>query len=151
MTEKDWLDAEKLPVLTVGECRMWNFRVPGVDVERASDGDWISLAWDEAYRFAVRFLEKMEVPSDGVTAILGHPSVDEPEIRTEDLSATTRQRLYDIHRIRLALLLLYPDQLDTQRMALHLMNSAFGTSLLQKMTEGDTEQVRRWLEGRLNF
>jgi len=41
MTEKDWLDAEKLPLLTVGECRMWNFRFPGVDVERAAEEDWI--------------------------------------------------------------------------------------------------------------
>lgn len=151
MTERDWLDAEKLPVLTVGECRMWNFRAPGVDIESVADDDWIFLPWDEAYRLAIRFLEKMEIPNDDIATILGEQPIGESEVRVRELSATTRRRLYDVHRIRLALLLLYPEQQDVQRVALHSTSSAFGSSLLQQMIAGGTDRVRRWLEGRLTL
>lgn len=128
---------------------MWNFRVPGVDIDRGAEDAWIFLPWSEAYRFAVRFLEQMEVSSSDINAILDRPS-DESEIRARELSATTRKRLFDVPRIRLALLVLCPDQQEIQRTALHSMNSVFGASLLKMMTAGDTAHVRQLLEGRLN-
>lgn len=143
-------EAAMMPLITGGELRMWNFTMPGLDTDAVADDQWVVMDWKAAYLRAVEFLRDMGASEEDVSAILTVTSGLREIEHCKSLSAEVRRRLFDIHRIRLAILLLYPSQKENQRVVFSGKNEYFGgRSMCEVMTLSGTAEVRRWLEGRL--
>lgn len=139
--------SDGLPVLTAGEMRMWNFTAKNVDLFSAPDGQWITTSWAHAYRLAVAFLSEMGIDDEVIREILNLDSVPE-----DSVPLATRWRLYDVHRIRIALLLLYPSQPDIQRHWLTARGKRFANQPpLELMRGSGLRDVRCALEASLNY
>lgn len=144
-------DAEMMPLVTGGELRMWNLNLPGIDVAKLEEDQWVLMAWRQAYLFAVRFLDQIGMSWEAIQKTLSLPegvtNQDVPEV----LSLQTRHRLYDVHRMRIAIMILYPNQADHQKSWFtsrqHNLN---GRTPLEIIVSEGTDKIRKLLEGRLN-
>jgi len=150
--EDDYLErVEMMPLATAGELKMWNLLLPGIDPELMAEDKWVMMAWTPAYKFAVRFLEKIEMSEEAIRRTLALKADEGIHQAPERLPLETRHRLYDIHRIRIAMTILYADQPEHQRHWFSAENGSFGgKTAIEVMTSEGTERVRKLLEGRLN-
>lgn len=150
--EDDYLEhVDMMPFAVAGELKMWNLRLPGINLERMAEDQWVMMAWSPAYKFAVRFLEQTEMSEEAIRCTLALKSDADIHQAPEPLLLETRHRLYDIHRIRIATVILYPDQPDHQRHWFSAKNGSFGgKTAIEVMTSEGTERVRKLLEGRLS-
>lgn len=141
---------EKMPLATAGELKMWNLSLSGFDLGPLAEQQWVFIGWEPAYQLAVSFLEKMALTRSEIRNILALPEGNLSEA-PDTLSLETRHRLYDVHRIHIALVLLYPDQPDHQRYWFTAKDRILaGKTAIEVMTSEGTERVRKLLEGRLN-
>jgi hypothetical protein len=150
--EDDYLEhADMMPFAVAGELKMWNLRLPGIDLERMAEDKWLMMAWPPAYKFAVHFLEQTEMSEEAIRRALAlKPDADIHQV-PEPLPLEIRHRLYDIHRIRIAIIILYPDQPEHQRHWFSAKNGSLGgKTAIEAMTSDGTERVRKILEGRLS-
>lgn len=143
--------AEMMPLITGGELRMWNLKLPGIDVTQLEEDQWVLMAWKQAYLFAVRFLDQIGMSWEAIQKTLslaeGVTRQDVPEV----LSLETRHRLYDVHRMRIAIIILYPDQLDHQKSWFASRHQNLdGRAPLEIIISEGPERMRKLLEGRLN-
>lgn len=108
-------NAEMMPLITGGELRMWNLKLPGIDVAKLEEDQWVLMEWKQAYLFAVRFLDQIGMSWEAVQKTLSLPESVTRQDVSEALSLETRHRLYDVHRMRIAIMILYPDQPSHQK------------------------------------
>lgn len=150
--EDDYLErAEMMPLATAGELKMWNLRVLSLDLDKMTEDRWVFIGWKVAYELAIRFLDKMGMSVEDIRKTLALSTGDVREV-PETLLLGTRHRLYDVHRMHIAILILYPEQPENQRLWFTARHQNLeNRSPIEIMASEGTEKIRRLLEGRLSM
>lgn len=145
MTDEILVSTAGLPVATAGEMRLWNLTAAGVDLSLMRGDQWVIVSWRRAYVLAESFLRGRGFDAETIGEILRLAAPPEG-----DVPLPIRWRLYDIHRIRIALLVLYPEQPVMWRHCLTVSQERFAErAAIELMRGSELRDVRLALEARL--
>lgn len=134
---------ERMPLATASELVTWNLSVGKIDLGGATVDDVVTVRWEDAIEVASIYLRQLGFDEQVVKHAIGSSASSRKE-----LSFHTRRRLFDIHRIRLMLVILYPEQLQRQKAWL---SSSFGNkkTAIEMIVEGEGYVIRQMLEKRV--